>query len=739
MLPIVQSSSLRIALASALALGSAHAALDFHTYRVKKETFKVTHGGVTMDSTRITYELARLGSTSLEASSITLTSHGSYLSVVEEATLTGNVEYRPRDITQDFLFQGNIPVPPLAAIHSLSAAHGDTLYRAKLRKMTYSLDDAFMDTVALRSTLDGRVAFLQQLTDRVFEATFSRLSLGEPVRVRIEYDLPFPGSPGASIRIPVLFHPSGGQPRQAQITFFEKAQGLPPMQWESPSGRVNLDDAGTHTVPYQSEYVFRRDESPGTIITMQTSAFEAGSLKGSYLLLKAGLNDSLMNQLTKPLEVAFLWRWNPPYDFVEMRDGLKTLSALGQQAALEARMLKQIILELAPRGHRFGLLRSAPGGEDAWFPPAAEGSDNYGKLLAYLDGFTEQRLFADYKDYHVDKPIWAPTKWADSGEVIKSQKEFLGALERIRGGFSDRPEALRHIEMIGLGSAPATLADLKDPKRVESVLDSVTIASVLAAWPGVDLGACLQSKANKDLRPVTVNSPLAAGLPPLMFPVFQPSSVEYRAFTKSRTHAVVLGFNLSAQREAAIKAESPFDDTVELQGIDALGRKTRILTFSPRRLDGPADSGLVRIWAADPDRIAEQSEVELGFRYGIVTKGTYLGAAAVDGVVYSGEGTPVLPKVTRIRGNLSVRVENGFLRIDAFRASPAASGSAPVLEMYDLQGRLLLRVSLAGFRSGGGFAIPIEFLRRLGHARMALLLRAAGATQSLSISFGGLQ
>jgi hypothetical protein len=180
--------------------------------------------------------------------------------------------------------------------------------------------------------------------------------------------------------------------------------------------------------------------------------------------------------------------------------------------------------------------------------------------------------------------------------VVKSRKEFLDALERIRKGFSDRPEALRHIERIGIGSAPAALVDLKDPKRVEDAIDSVTIASVLASWPEVDLGACFQLQANKDLRPATVNSPLAAGLPPLMFPVFQPSSVEYRAFTKSRTHAVALGFNPSAQREAVIKAENPFEDTVELQGIDVLGRKTRLLTFSPRRTPRHLRHGFGRLF-----------------------------------------------------------------------------------------------------------------------------------------------
>ncbi|GEM_PF-2213709 len=729
-------------LALACALGNGHAALDFDTYRILTETYQVTHNGKTADSTRTSYELTRLGSTSLEASSLTLTSHGSYLTVVEEATLTGNIENRPHDITKDFLLQGSLPIPPLAAVHYLAAIHGDTIYQAKLLKTTYSLDDAFFDTTSLRITLNSRVAFLQQLSDRGFEATFSKLSLGEPVRVRIEYDLPFPGAPGTSIHVPVLFHPSGKPPRQAQITFLEQAKDLPALQWISNNGRVTLNSSETHTVQYQSEFELRRDESTKTVATLQATTFESGKFKGNYLLFQGGLNDSLMNLLSRPLEVTFLWRWNPPYAFVEVQNGLKTLSALGRMAALEARTLKQIIQEFAPRGHRFGLFRSAPGNENTFFAPAEEGSDTYKQLLAYLDQFTEERLYADYKDSKDTKPTWATTAWTDSGEITKSRKEFLSDLDTIHAGFGNRPEILRHIEMIGLGTAGYSLIDLKDPKVIESILDSVTLSNILAAWPGVDLDQALKLKANATLRPLTVNSPLAAGLPPLLFPVFQPSSVEYRAFTPARSHAVVLPFSLAAEREALIKAEGPFEDTLQLQGIDALGRKTRILTLKPRMARAASDSGLARLWAADPDRIAEISEVDIGMRYGILTKGTYWGAGIEDGTAYlptaaNPGGTPILPKLVRVRGSRAFQIDGNVLRISGKDAGLDLTAKAPRLEIYDIRGRLVLSLSLEGYRSGDGFAIPLEILQRLGSSRLVLVLRGAGRVQPFSLNIGG--
>ena len=62
---------------------------------------------------------------------------------------------------------------------------------------------------------------------------------------------------------------------------------------------------------------------------------------------------------------------------------------------------------------------------------------------------------------------------------------------------------------------------------------------------------------------------------------------------------------------------------------------------------------------------------------------------------------------------------------------------APILEVYDLQGRLVLRVHLEQFRKGSDYAIPIEFLRRLGMGRLVLVLRGAGKPQSFSLYLGG--
>jgi hypothetical protein len=601
-----------------------------------------------------------------------------------------------------------------------------------LRKQVYSLDDSFMDTLELKSTLNGRVAFLQQLADRSFEATFSKVALGEPIRVRLEYDLPFPGAPGAAIRVPVIFHPSGAPPRQAQIAFLEKAKGLPAVQWLGETGRVTLDDSGSHTLDYRAEYAFRRDEDSATLATLQTTGVAGGNAKGEYLLFKGGLSDSMMDVLSRPMEVVFLWRWNPPFAFVEFQNGLKTLSASGRLAAAEAQAMKKVITSMAPHGHRFGLLHSVAGRDSIRFPPAEAGSDGYKRLLAYLDGFTEQRLYADYKDYKDPRPDWAATVWKDSGEIAAGRKEFLDDLASIRKDFSDREGVLRHIEMLSVGTAPATEIDLKDPKAVEGILDSTTLSQVMGAWPGVDLGRALQTKANADLRPVTVDADLGYGPLTLMLPVFRPSSVEYRAFAGGRSYALVLPFDRNAGREAALKSDARFDDTLQLQGIDALGRKTRTHTLSPRSLRDGNDSGLARLWAADPDRISDREEVDLGMRYGILTKGTYLAAGVGEGKVPLGS-VAVLPRSVRVAPGRTFRLDGDWLILDA--ADRLAAGAW--IEIFDMQGRRLGRLDLAAFRSGNGYAVPLARLGRFGASRLLLVLRGAGRAKPFTLAFGG--
>ena len=225
-----------------------------------------------------------------------------------------------------------------------------------------------------------------------------------------------------------------------------------------------------------------------------------------------------------------------------------------------------------------------------------------------------------------------------------------------------------------------------------------------------------------------------------MFPVFQPSSVEYRAFTPLRSHAVVFPFRSDAERESMIKAEGPFADSVQLQGIDALGGKTRSYRLDTRRLHAQADSGLARIWAADPDRIAEASETDLGMRYGILTKGTYLGAGVQDATFYQGGGSPIgiLPKFFHISSVSGISLERGFLRI-APSGLGGSWGGAPMLEAYDMRGRLLLRIGLARYRIGNGFAVPMADLAKLGHSRLFFLLRGNGRSQSFSLNPGALQ
>ena len=144
------------------------------------------------------------------------------------------------------------------------------------------------------------------------------------------------------------------------------------------------------------------------------------------------------------------------------------------------------------------------------------------------------------------------------------------------------------------------------------------------------------------------------------------------------------------------------------------------------------DSGLARLWAADPDRIAQHDEADLGMRYGILTKGTYFAAGVGDGKSTSGS-VAILPRSIRFSAGPGFRLQGGRLWLDA--SARIAAGAW--IEILDLRGRSLGRLDLEAFRSGNGFAIPLDRLARFGAGRLVVVLRGAARGQSFAIAMGG--
>ncbi len=709
------------------------AALNYQTYVIQQNDNYVFRDSQYVDSISYSYVLTPLGSVSLEAPALTITSKGSYLDIVEEGTLSGNIDNRPNNSTLDFLFQGSLPIPPNAAVRGLEVYHDDTLFVSTLKPMTYSLNNVFTDSAALATSLNGRVAFLQQLSDQGFEATFAKVALGQPITVRIRYELPLPGSPSAPISIPLIFQPSGEAPKTVNITFFEDDSTAAPFQWMGSSGPVTLHDKDIQTVPYSPSFTFQRVQPPHTLATLQTSDFSSGDWSGHYLLLNAGLNDSIMTLLSHPMETVFLWRWNNPANFVTTDGtGLKTLSAQGLLAVSEAQYMRQLAVELGARGHRFGLLHVIDGRDSVFFPPAGENDSGFTRLLAYLNGSSSQNLFSAYQNAKTGKPGWAPVTWTDSNSISQSQADFLSALNKIQKSYENQSD-LHHIIMLGTGDVTSTAYDLTQATVVQTILDSTTIVNYNAEWPGVDLGNAL---AIVNAAPLQLYSSVAAppsGLYYLSFPIFQPSSVEYLSFTQNRVHAVVMPFADDAQTQAVMKATTPFGDSLELQGIDALGRNTRLLTLMPHFTDVAQDSGLARLWAADPNRIFENSESSLGMRYGILSKEAYLSAGEGTGILTGPDGNPII----------AVKAASSFTRSPAFQISmdyvvinvPLQSNM--VLQVFDLRGRLLFVLPLDAYRFQNGFRIPLSLFRNLGMNHVTLRLLSQGRTYATTLWLGG--
>jgi hypothetical protein len=93
----------------------------------------------------------------------------------------------------------------------------------------------------------------------------------------------------------------------------------------------------------------------------------------------------------------------------------------------------------------------------------------------------------------------------------------------------------------------------------------------------------------------------------------------------------------------------------------------------------------------------------------------------------------ILPKSVRIAAGKTFRLEGGMLKLDAL----ARIGAGARLDLYDLRGRLVMSLALEAYRTGNGFAIPLEAFRKSGAARLLLVLRGAGRVQPFTLILGG--
>ncbi|MBN1758768.1 MAG: hypothetical protein JW863_10640 [Chitinispirillaceae bacterium] len=689
------------------------ALVDFYGYRA----------AIPKNDSLMRYTQTLLGYSELETSEISVTPRGTYLDITEDAWISSDVnKLNITGLTEDFLFKGTIPVPKEATVTGLQTWRSREMYRATLKKSEYIADASFNDSVTLQQSLDSRIALLQQHSETVFEITLSRVVLGDKVHVRLRYLLrPTEGLSG-TYAIPVLFYTAyGSNPRYQQFSIDannkERQYTL-----STSSGEIMLDDTATVMVPFMSTlYLTHVSEKPST---MTLTEFTSGNYNGNYLMVNTAVTDSVVAQLSKPIATVFIWRWNGPQQMTTFSNQIKTLSDYAWSIVNQAKKIKETITALNKLGNSCALVHSIDGNNPYAFASDALSDGTDSSITEYLMSMNEMDLYDRYKDEDPPPPDWVVTENSSTTLIEQSRREFITALSDAQELLAKSSTAeFRHIVVITAGSAPGDYPkDLSE--SIAPILDSTTIDLRSVTWRGVNIaqlqnGGALYSWSN------------------FRFPAFNPVTLQLTVKNAEQPYSFPLDIGDWGSALTFTARTGPAWDTVlQWEGFDAEGTPTRIISERPTIYRFHADSGLAKLWAGDGDHIAESEVVYPGGTFGILTKATFLQATTddvaedisatvpflSDDEIYAPRADAAENKRPELNRRLSLRLTNGILQI----SNP---GDFTTFSVFDLQGRLLVKVNLERYRtSGNHYSIPLARLLKRHGLRMCVIRLSGNGT-----------
>ncbi|HUI93416.1 MAG TPA: hypothetical protein VLX68_14305 [Chitinivibrionales bacterium] len=690
-----------------------------------------------LDST-VNFSPVQLGTSQLEISELTINPRGSYLDVVEDAYLTGNIsQVNVPNTIGSYFFKGLVQLPQNAVATGLETWIGDTLYRAKLLEAKYIVDVKTPDSSAVASSLDRRVAMLQQMSATVYEATFAHASIGMRRHVRLRYLIPNPGNGNTPYAVPVVFNdPNGQNPQFIRLTVYANTTDKQYYLGTS-TGQIQLRDSTSQLIPYQSQVMLTY--LPKALSVMHFTSFADGAWAGNYLLLNTALTDSTMMRLSKPIQTVFLWRWNAPAQMIDYSTGIRGLSGYAQTVISQAKLIKQNVATLRERGYSCGLLHSIEGVSALPYATQAITDSGPAAINAYLSTFDEQSLYAKYLNEPDPTPVWVPTAGSSEPMIQKARDDFLSLLKAAARLLADTSVAYRHVVLVTVGDATtAYQEDLRE--STDSILAHTSIDASTGgnSWRGVDLSASLPWVTSQNL----------SQWQGFYYPSFSPVTVQLKIKTSQQAYSFPLASLEPSNFAISARVSGVWDTIISWVGFDPSGHITSSFTTAPLIISVPQDSGVAKIWAHDDNHLAEKEEVYPGGTFGIVTKSTFLAASLADTTIDTSATIPFLSdnEILAPRSALRSKVfsakhfqpvvafSHGFLDI-------SNAGELTRIEFFDISGRLLLRLDPAQFRmSDGNYRIPLARFSVL-KAHRVLIIRMSGKTdvRTMRIMTGGLK
>jgi len=709
----------------------AGAQINFYSYQKTITSATDTGGNVSYDTQ---YVLFQLGTSPLEESEISVVPHGAYLDVVEDAWISGNLtDLSEPNLISSFLFQGLITLPSRTTVTGLETWKGDTMYRAKLHQTQYSYSGSAADSASLESILNTHIASLRQVDETTYEMIFSRISIGERKHVRVRYLLPNEGNGNTPFMVPVLFNPSyTAPPKFVNLTVLANTTDNA-FYLSTLTSPIQLHDSSSYMIPYQPTIALTRFQP--TPSTLHITTFPAGAWAGNYMILNTALTDTIIQNLSTPIQTVFVWRWNAPQQIVTFNGQIKGLSQYAYAVIAQAQAMAQAVTALQKLGFQCGLVHSIEGVSGLAYKSTKIDDSSSTKILAYLATFTQQALYSAYVNQGSPTPNWVPVTGGTTA-ITQGQQDFLSQLKTATGLFGDTSIGFHHVVLMSTGDAStAYFTNLK--VNADSILTHATIDFTGAQWRGVDLVSSLPSVTDQSL--VQWNGSY--------FPAFFPLTVQLRIQNADMPYSFPIASLSASDFTITGRTAGAWDTVFTWIGFDQKGKVTATLATKPYLFREPTDSGVAKIWAHDVNHVAEVEETYPGGTFGIVTKSTFLQATIADTSSLNSNTVPFLadfeilaPRSTQVKtakhsaaSGMTIVYRDGILSL-------TNAGDLRRLELFDLSGRLLARIDLAAFKIGAGsYRIALRSFAKLsGHRVFIVKISGPSFQRIFKLTPGGI-
>lgn len=634
-----------------------------------------------------------LSNVSTESVSITIEPKGSYLDVIESAVIhpmMASVE----DIAK-YWIEGSIALPEKSTLVQILYEDSANVFSSKIIPL-YPKEHFPTDTIIKNPIMEVSYETNRDGRD-LYTVKLHKVTMGQNYKISMRYHVPNLGSAVPSYYLNVLCNSTYSNPGFLEFSYRSKKNGRP-YYLDLGNSLFKISDGQSLQIPYQQNYIIRANDSMST--TMHITNFSDSLFGGKYLLLNTSIPDSVIIQLSKPIELLFLWRWNKPSCFVQKNSDIGTswLTSYGQIAIEQAAAIKNMITEVAVTGNKAGMVHSIQYRKPEVFPLCKINSAAYTVIDSYLSQMDE----AYFLNSGYYEEIIAPANPSDT-LYDSSRTEFLNSLKIVNGLYSNGQGVIKHLVIVTCGPIRNS-TDIISIEELEPLMNEISVSCDGAFWKDVSFANIKGSSLSRNLIDMFG----------FQVPQFKPSSLILQVSNSSKTHSFPLSTNQESFSIIA-KSEGDWDSTLTWYGFDydGLPFDTAKSTITP--YTAVKDTGLVKLWAANKNRLIEKLEIDISSRYGVISENYNLRICST----FISEDTSIgyaqvynVKENTSNKGSMIKRALSFICQIrsgNLFIATPE-NQMIKRIRIFSLNGTLIAEVNVEQYNYGEYYSIPLNSL-----------------------------